>query len=170
TAVGLRDRVLMETLYTTGLRHREVWGLDLYDIDLETGRLKVRQGKGGHDRVVPLTAHVSKWLGLYLDQGRPELAADSATLALWLTRQGARLSYAQIGFRIAAHAEAAGVRLTVHGFRHAVATHLLKNGADVRHIQRLLGHRRLDTTQLYTRLDIEDLAQALESAFRRAHR
>jgi len=172
TAVGLRDRALMETLYATGVRHREAWNLDLYDIDLETSRLRVRQGKGGHDRVVPLTENAGKWLGLYIQNGRPELArvADGATLALWLSRQGARLSYAQIGFRIGVHAQAAGVRITVHGFRHACGTHLLRNGADVRHIQRLLGHQDLDTTELYTRLDIEDLAQALESAFRRAHR
>jgi integrase/recombinase XerD len=172
TAVGLRDRALMETLYATGLRHREAWNLDLYDIDLETGRLTVRQGKGGHDRVVPLTENAGKWLALYIQTGRPELArvADCATLALWLSRQGRRLGYQQIGLRIAGHAETAGVRLTVHGFRHACGTHLLRNGADVRHIQRLLGHHDLDTTELYTRLDVEDLAKALESAFRRAHR
>jgi integrase/recombinase XerD len=172
TVVGLRDRALMETLYATGLRHREVWNLDLYDVDLETGRLTVRQGKGGHDRAVPLTENAGKWLGLYVHSARPELArvADCATLALWLSRQGARLSYAQIGLRIAGHAKAAGVSNTVHGFRHACGTHLLRHGADVRHIQRLLGHQDLDTTELYTRLDVEDLAKALESAFRRAHR
>jgi integrase/recombinase XerD len=169
TPVGLRDRALMEMLYATGLRHREAWDLDLYDIDLETGRLTVRQGKGGQDRVVPLTENAGKWLGLYVQSGRPELArvADSATLALWLSRQGRRLSYAQIGFRIAVHAQAAGVRITSHGFRHACGTHLLRNGAHVRHIQRLLGHHDLDTTERYTRLDVADLAKALESAFAR---
>jgi integrase/recombinase XerD len=172
TPVGLRDRTLMETLYATGLRHREAWNLDLYDIGLETGRLTVRQGKGGHDRVVPLTENACRWLGLYLQTGRPELArvADCATLALWLSRQGRRLGYQQIGLRIAGHAETAGVRITPHGFRHACATHLLRRGADVRHIQRLLGHHDLDTTELYTRLDVEDLAQALESAFARVRK
>jgi integrase/recombinase XerD len=172
TAIGLRDRALMETLYATGIRHREACNLDLYDIDLETSRLTVRQGKGGHDRVVPLTENAGKWLGLYVQTGRPELArvADCATLALWLSRQGRRLGYSQIGLRIAGYAKAAGVRITVHGFRHACGTHLLRNGADVRHIQRLLGHQDLDTTELYTRLDVADLAKALESAFRRAHR
>jgi integrase/recombinase XerD len=172
TAIGLRDRALMETLYATGIRHREAWSLDLYDIDLETGRLTVRHGKGGHDRVVPLTENACKWLGLYVQNARPELArvADCATLALWLSRQGRRLGYSQIGLRITGHAKAAGVRMTVHGFRHACGTHLLRNGADVRHIQRLLGHQDLDTTELYTRLDVADLAKALESAFREAHR
>ena len=172
TAVGLRDRALMETLYATGLRHREAWNLDLYDIDLETGRLAVRQGKGGHDRVVPLTGNAGKWLALYVQNARPELArvADCATLALWLSRQGRRLGYSQIGLRIAGYARAASVPITVHGFRHACGTHLLRNGADVRHIQRLLGHHDLDTTELYTRLDVEDLAKALESAFRRLRR
>jgi site-specific recombinase XerD len=70
TAVGLRDRALMETLYATGLRHWEAWNLDLYDIDLETGRLTVRQGKGGHDRVVPLTENACRWLALYVQNGR----------------------------------------------------------------------------------------------------
>jgi integrase/recombinase XerD len=172
TAVGLRDRALMETLYATGLRHREAWNLDLYDIDLENGRLTVRQGKGGHDRVVPLTDNARKWLGLYVQSGRPELArvADCATLALWLSRQGRRLGYSQIGLRIAGYAETAGVRLMVHGFRHACGTHLLRNGADVRHIQSLLGHQDLDTTELYTRIDVEDLAKALESAFARVRK
>jgi integrase/recombinase XerD len=171
TAIGLRDRALMETLYATGLRHREAWNLDLYDIGLETGRLTVRQGKGGHDRVVPLTENASKWLGLYVQSARPELARVADwTLALWLSRQGRRLGYSQIGLRIAGYAKTAGVRITVHGFRHACGTHLLKNGADVRHIQRLLGHQDLDTTELYTRLDVHDLAKALESAFRRLRR
>jgi integrase/recombinase XerD len=172
TAIGLRDRALMETLYATGIRHREAWNLDLYDVDLQTGRLTVRQGKGGHDRVVPLTDNACKWLALYIQTGRPELArlSDCATLALWLSRQGRRLGYSQIGLRIAGHAKTAGLRITVHGFRHACGTHLLRNGADVRHIQRLLGHHDLDTTELYTRLDVEDLAKALESAFRRLRR
>jgi integrase/recombinase XerD len=172
TAIGLRDRALMETLYATGLRHREAWNLDLYDIDLETARLTVRQGKGGHDRTVPLTENAGKWLGLYVQNARPELAtvANCATLALWLSRQGRRLGYQQIGLRIAGHAKTAGVRITVHGFRHACGTHLLRNGADVRHIQRLLGHQDLDTTELYTRLDVKDLARAVESAFRRLRR
>jgi integrase/recombinase XerD len=169
TAIGLRDRALMETLYATGIRHREVWNLDLYNIDLETGRLTVRQGKGGHDRVVPLTENACRWLGLYIQNARPELTrvADCATLALWLSRQGRRLGYSQIGLRIAGHAKTAGVRITVHGFRHACGTHLLRHGADIRHIQRLLGHQDLDTTELYTRLEVADLAKALESAFAR---
>ncbi len=175
TAVGLRDRAILELFYATGLRRREAWRLELYDLDLEGRRLAVRQGKGGHDRVLPLTSTACRWLALYLEQARPEFAAkaiapDASDLALWLSRRGGRLSYVQIAVRVRQYAKAAKVRASSHVCRHACATHLLRHGADVRQVQLLLGHQSLETTQIYTEVDVADLARVMEAAFRRAHR
>jgi integrase/recombinase XerD len=130
-----------------------VWRLELYDLDLEGRRLAVRQGKGGHDRMVPLTSTACQWLALYLEKARPELAKPIASpaasdLALWLSRRGGRLSYVQIAVRVRQYAKAAKVRASSHVCRHACATHLLRHGADVRQVQLLLGHRNLETTEI----------------------
>jgi integrase/recombinase XerD len=174
TAVGLRDRALMETLYATGLRHAEAHRLDLYDLDLSTKRLVVRQGKGRRDRIVPLTVQTGYWLTRYLEAARPELAAGfgkrkqpgpgASGAALWLAIHGRRLSYVTLASRIRHYARQARLNVTVHTFRHACATHLLRGGASIRHIQQLLGHRDLNTTELYTHLTIEDLKTAVEKA------
>lgn len=174
TAVGLRDRALMETLYATGLRHAEAYRLDLYDLDLSTKRLVVRQGKGRRDRIVPLTVQAGYWLTRYLEAARPELAAGfgkrkqpgprASGAALWLAIHGRRLSYVTLAKRIQQYARQANSKVGVHTFRHACATHLLRGGASIRHIQQLLGHRDLNTTELYTHLTIEDLKTAVEKA------
>jgi integrase/recombinase XerD len=179
TAVGLRDLALMETLYATGLRHAEAHRLDLYDVDLSTRRLVVRQGKGRRDRIVPLTPQASHWLTRYLESARPELAARFSkkktnqystitprqSVALWLGIHGRRLSYVTLARRIGHYARQAHLKVTVHTFRHACATHLLCGGASIRHIQQLLGHRDLNTTELYTHLTVEDLKTAVHRAF-----
>ena len=178
TTVGLRDRALMEILYATGLRHAEAHRLDLYDVDLSTKRLVVRQGKGRRDRIVPLTAQATHWLTRYLESARPELATGFSqnksnryaavtprpSGALWLAIHGRRLSYVTLAKRICHYARQALLNVTVHTFRHACATHLLHGGASIRHIQQLLGHRDLNTTELYTHLTIEDLKTAVEKA------
>jgi integrase/recombinase XerD len=185
TAVGLRDRALMETLYATGLRHAEAHRLDLYDVDLCSRRLVVRQGKGRRDRIVPLTPQACHWLIRYLEAARPELAAGFsarkqqgktakgpfalalspfASKALWLATRGRRLSYVTLATRSRHYAHQAQLKASVHTFRHACATHLLRGGASIRHIQQLLGHRDLNTTELYTHLTIEDLRTTVEKA------
>ena len=184
SALGLRDRALMEVLYATGIRLAEVHKLDLYDIDTSTGVLIVRQGKGGRDRVVPLTENASRWLSRYITDARPELAAGvtrargksnrqssirklqsrAPTSALWLTVEGRRLSKQMIAPRITDYAKQAGIRATPHTFRHSCATHLLRGGASIRHVQRLLGHRGLETTEIYTHVEIEDLKRVVEHA------
>lgn len=184
TTLGLRDRALMEVLYATGIRLAEVHKLDLYDIDTSTGVLMVRQGKGGRDRVVPLTENASRWLSRYITGARPELAAGitrargksnrrssirklqsrAPTPALWLTVEGRRLSKQMIGQRITEYASQANLKATPHTFRHSCATHLLRGGASIRHVQRLLGHRGLDTTEIYTHVEIEDLKRVVEHA------
>jgi len=156
TAIGLRDRALLETLYATGIRRREAHRLDLYDIDTAAQRLTVRLGKGQRDRLVPLTETAAHWLTRYLTAARPELAAGKwlgkgqrrgqpklipPTAALWLSVTGRRLSYQMIADRICDYALQAGVKASVHTFRHCCATHLLRGGASLRHVQQLLGHR-----------------------------
>jgi integrase/recombinase XerD len=177
-AIGVRDRALMEVLYATGIRHNEAYKLDIYDVDTSARRLTVRCGKGSKDRVVPLTENACYWLARYITSARTELAAGKwwgkgrkrpskptgPTPALWLSTKGKRLSYQMIADRIRDYAEQAEVKANVHTFRHSCATHLLRNGASLRHIQKLLGHSTMDTTQIYTHLDLTDLQQAIETA------
>jgi integrase/recombinase XerD len=183
TAIGLRDRALMETLYATGIRHREAHRLDLYDIDTAAHRLTVRLGKGQRDRVVPLTETAVHWLASYVTAARPELAAGKwwgkgrrrsqpklipPTAALWLSVTGRRLSYQMIADRIRDYALQVEVKASAHTFRHSCATHLLRGGASLRHVQQLLGHRDLNTTELYTHVELQDLQQAIRTAHDKA--
>jgi len=183
TAIGLRDRALMETLYATGIRHAEAHKLDLYDVDIAAHRLTVRLGKGQRDRVVPLTETAAHWLTRYVTAARPELAAGKwwgkgqrrgqpklipPTAALWLSVTGRRLSYQMIAERIRAYALEAEVKASVHTFRHSCATHLLRGSASLRHVQQLLGHHDLNTTEIYTHIELQDLQQAVETAANKA--
>jgi integrase/recombinase XerD len=170
TAIGMRDRALMEVLYATGIRHAEAHRLDLFDADIWTRRLVVRLGKGQRDRIVPLTENAAHWLARYLSAARAELAAGQRkqgqpsmlpSAALWLARTGHRLSYVMIEQRIKGYAREAALKANVHTFRHCCATHLLRHGAGIRHIQKLLGHSNLDATQIYLHLDTADLARAV---------
>jgi site-specific recombinase XerD len=169
-AVGLRDRALMEMLYATGIRHAEAHRLELYDVDAATRRLTVREGKGGRDRIVPLTENAAFWLTKYLSKSRSELARrahkagqppPAPSIALWLSNSGRRLPYSSIDHSIAKYAAEANVNACVHTFRHSCASHLLRGGADIRHIQKLLGHRTLLSTQIYLHLDVEDLKRSV---------
>ena len=183
TAIGLRDRALMETLYATGIRHAEAHKLDLYDIDTAAQHLTVRLGKGQRDRLVPLTETAAHWLTRYVTAARPELAAGQwwgkghrrgqpkvvpPTAALWLSLTGRRLSYQMIADRIRDYALQVELKASAHTFRHSCATHLLRGGASVRHLQQLLGHRDLSTTEIYTHVELQDLQQAVETAANKA--
>jgi integrase/recombinase XerD len=167
TAIGMRDRALMETLYATGIRHRECWKLNLYDVSLRVRRLVVRAGKGGKDRIAPLTENAAYWIERYLREARGELSASCfkkkppPTQALWLARTGFRLSYPMYEQIIKGYARALDLKANVHLFRHCCATHLLRGGASIRHIQLLLGHSDIQTTMIYTHLEISDLQTAI---------
>lgn len=173
TAIGLRDRALMEVLYATGIRHAEAHRLDLYDVDTSARRLTIRAGKGKRDRIVPLTENAAHWLTKYLSVARPELsggqrrtgkrkeAAQLASPALWLARTGQRLSYSWIEQIIKGYATTAEVKANVHTFRHCCASHLLRGGASIRHIQKLLRHATLRATEIYLHLDVDDLKRAV---------
>ena len=149
----LRDFAILELLYTTALRRKEIAGLDLGDLDFSTATVWVRNGKGGRQRVVPAGNRAFGLLRDYLRVTRPLLAADvSPTTALFLTGYGGRFSLSSVGCLVKKWLLAAGIRQVgcCHLFRHSAATSMLDGGADLRAIQRQLGHSRLDTTAIYT--------------------
>jgi integrase/recombinase XerD len=162
TPLGSRDRAIVEVLYATGIRNSELGALTVPDFDRESQTLTVRQGKGGKQRVVPLGPIAAAVLSDYIASARPQLLAGRDAPQLFLSFRGNRLRRDSVAEIVAHAAEAAGINKPVrpHRLRHACATHMLQGGADVRHIQELLGHRSLQTTQLYTKVEIADLKRA----------
>jgi integrase/recombinase XerD len=167
TPRGLRDRAILETLYATGIRAGELARLRLEDVDPEDRLLRIVCGKGRKDRTVPLTRAAAAAIDRYLEAGRPHIRGARVSRWLFLAPRGGRLYGSALSALVAEAADTAGVdrHATCHTFRHSVATHLLKGGADIRHIQQLLGHTSLATTERYTRVEISDLTEVL----RRAH-
>ena len=157
-----RDRAIVEVLYGSGLRREECVRLDLADLELCEATLWVRNGKGKKDRVVPLPARALKALDVYLQSDRPRLATDPRETALFLSERHARFRGAGLAKLVSRTAQRAGLDLSAHSLRHACATHLLQGGADVRQIQKLLGHKRLGTTALYTRVELGELLGMLQ--------
>jgi len=153
----LRNRALVELVYSAGLRSAEAVGLDLVDVDFEQELVHVRSGKGGKDRVVPLGEEAADWIAQYLRDARPALARG-ANDALFLSTTGRRLDTSTLR-RLAPHP---------HRLRHAFATHLLEGGADLRTIQELLGHSSLSTTQVYSHVDARRLRKVYDSAHPRS--
>lgn len=160
TPLGLRDRAILETLYSTGIRRAELVKLDLYDLEFERGCLVVRQGKGGRDRVVPIGERALAWVRKYLEEARPSLVSTAEEWALFVHAEGGRLDIDNLSKRVKAILRQAGVRPrfgACHLFRHTMATQMLEGGADVRYVQEMLGHASLETTQIYTRVSIQAL-------------
>jgi len=159
--LGIRERAILETLYATGIRRSEVVRLDVDDLDRERGVLTVRKGKGGKDRVVPVGERAVYWLGRYLEHTRPKLETVASERALFLTGYGERFSSTYLGNWVRYVIEKANIGHmgSCHLFRHSCATHMLENGADIRFIQQMLGHARLDTTQIYTEVSIVQLRE-----------
>ena len=158
--LGLRDRAIFETLYSTGLRRAELCALDLYDIDTPNATVRVRRGKGGRDRVVPIGSWALIAIRQYLKESRPHLAVKPKEPALFIAAiTHRRLGIKTLNLIVRKHAVAAGIekRVTPHVLRHTCATHLLQGGADIRYVQAILGHASVATTQIYTRVAIEDL-------------
>jgi site-specific recombinase XerD len=155
--LAVRNRALVELVYSCGLRSAEAVGLDLADVDLEREAVHVRHGKGGKERVVPLGEEAAHALGLYLRDARPDLVRG-ATDALFLSARGRRLDTSTLR-RLVPHP---------HRLRHAFATHLLEGGADLRTIQELLGHASLSTTQIYSHVDGKRLRRVYDHAHPRS--
>jgi site-specific recombinase XerD len=155
--LALRNRALVELVYSAGLRAAEAIGLDLGDVDFEQELVHVREGKGAKDRVVPLGEEAAWWVARYLRDARPQLARGAED-ALFLSTRGRRLDTSTLR-RLVPHP---------HRLRHAFATHLLEGGADLRTIQELLGHSSLSTTQVYSHVDAKRLRRVYDSAHPRS--
>ncbi|MFB9067205.1 site-specific tyrosine recombinase XerD [Pseudofulvimonas gallinarii] len=155
---GLRDRSMLELMYATGLRVSELVGLELAQINLRQGVLRVT-GKGDKERLVPVGDEAAHWLQRYLAEARPSLAGRAASQQLFLAAGGKALTRQAFWAVVKRNAAVAGIRgdLSPHGLRHAFATHLLNRGADLRALQLLLGHASLSTTQIYTLVAREGL-------------
>lgn len=159
TATGLRDRAMLETLYSTGVRRQELIDLKLYDLDPQRGVLMVREGKGKKDRVIPIGARALAWVDKYVDDVRPDFASGADEGALFLTIMGTPFGPQRLAEIVRAAIDNAGIgkRGACHLFRHTMATLMLENGADIRFIQAILGHTDLSTTEIYTQVSIKQL-------------
>ena len=171
TALGLRDRALLETLYATGMRAGELVALCLSDVDYDEGVIRVI-GKGNKERMTLLGRQAVFALQRYVRKGRPELLlnAEKDDGALFVNRYGGRLSDRGVRKLFDRYCDAASthLKITPHVLRHTFATHLLSNGADLRLIQELLGHASLATTQMYTHVSTERLQEVYAQAHPRA--
>jgi integrase/recombinase XerD len=158
---GYRNRILLEILYDTGVRAAEMAAVKTFDLDLANGYLTVRHGKGARDRVVPLSTRVSELIKPYLLIVRPAMVKGKDTGFLLLNRVGTGMSPTAVWQVVKKCVRLAGIKKNVspHSFRHTFATHMLKNGAPIRHIQEMLGHQSLESTQIYTQVTINDLKE-----------
>ena len=161
TVFGLRDRAMLETLYSTGMRRRELGRLELTDLDRQRQSVLIRSGKGRKDRVVPIHARALAWIDQYLARSRPRLLVDHRSRVLFITKTGRPLHPNQLSMLVRRYVERAGIAKPggCHLFRHSAATLMLEGGADVRYIQALLGHSSLNTTEIYTHVSIQKLRE-----------
>ena len=162
---GLRDRAMLEVLYSTGIRRSELANLQLYDLDAERRTLLVRQGKGKKDRMVPIGARALVWVDRWLTDARPRFAPTPDDGVVFLTVDGTPFSPGTLTALVRRYVDRAALGKTgsCHLFRHTMATLMLEGGADIRYIQAILGHVRLETTEIYTRVSIRQL-QAIHAA------
>jgi integrase/recombinase XerD len=159
--LGVRDRALLEVFYSTGMRRSELLGLGRYDLDVDRGTVMVRQGKGRKDRMIPIGERALAWIDRYVTEVRPDLAVEPDDGTLFLTNEGtpftpSRMTQLVRGYVVAAELGKSGA---CHLFRHTMATLMLEGGADVRFIQQMLGHAKLETTQIYTQVSIRKLKE-----------
>lgn len=166
-AAGRRDRALLEVLYAGGLRVSEAVGLDIEDATLDSGLVRVRDGKGSKERLAPVGRSAARAIAAWLDERR---RAESNGSALFINAKGGRLDVRSVRRIVDAAAKAAGLgrRVTPHTLRHSFATHLLDRGCDLRSVQELLGHENVTTTQIYTHVSVGRLRQVYASAHPRA--
>ena len=162
TELGYRDRTILEVLYATGIRRNELLGLEVGDIDFLGGLLRVNQGKGGRDRMTPLSRMACRFLENYIKAVRPHFLKKGNESRLFLSKRGRPLNRETLRWLIGKYARLAGLekRVTPHLWRHTCATHLVRNRANLRHVQEMLGHRNLATTERYLSLTITDLKAA----------
>jgi integrase/recombinase XerD len=161
TALGYRDRAVLEILYSSGIRKEELNHLLLQDVDYNDGFLRINSGKGNKDRVVPIGKIACRYLENYIKAVRPSLIRDPYNNHLFLSLKGNRLSKNMVWEIVKRYTKKAKIKKTIspHTFRHTCATLMLRNKANIRHIQEMLGHASLDSTQVYTSVSITDLKE-----------
>lgn len=171
TPSGLRDRAILELLYGAGLRISELTSLDIDELDLEEGSVRVT-GKGSKQREVPVGGFARAAMSDYLTRGRPAFVSRASRAAVFLNARGGRLTRQSCARLLAKYAQAAEItsHLSLHTLRHSFATHLLEGGADVRVVQELLGHSSVATTQIYTLVTAEHLRETYYSSHPRARK
>ncbi|MEW6172850.1 MAG: site-specific tyrosine recombinase XerD [Bacillota bacterium] len=169
TPTGLRDRAMLELAYATGVRVSELVGLNVENVNFESGYVRVF-GKGARERVVPVGRIARRCLLEYLERGRQALCDGRARDALFVNRRGERLTRQAFWKLLKGYAKVSGVfkKLSPHTLRHSFATHLLENGADLRVVQELLGHADISTTQIYTHLTGKHLREVYDHSHPRA--
>jgi len=160
--LGIRDRAILETLYSTGIRRCELVNLRTYDLDIDRGTLIVRQGKGKKDRMIPIGDRAMAWIDKYITEVRPTLlTGNSGDDVIFLTEVGEPIRPDQLTILVRRYVDASevGKRGSCHLFRHTMATLMLENGADIRYIQAMLGHVKLETTAIYAQVSIRKLKE-----------
>jgi integrase/recombinase XerD len=159
--IGVRDRAMLEVLYSTGIRRMELQQLSVFDVDVERGTMLVRQGKGNKDRIIPIGDRACLWVGRYLDDTRPMYVVNGSDNTLFLTTLGEQFNDVWMSRTIGNYVEKANIGKTgaCHLFRHTMATLMLENGADIRYIQAMLGHAKLTTTEIYTQVSVKKLKE-----------
>lgn len=178
SVIGYRDRTIMEVLYSTGARAAELVSLKVADVDLQKKMVRIRNGKGGRDRFVPLSTPCCRFLDRYIKEIRPELLegmrpcgnnwlkkANTGKDLLFLSLYGGPVGKVWLGCFMKEYIHRAGIKKVVspvHSFRHSVATHLLESGMDVRYVQVLLGHNNINSTQIYTHVERHTLQALLK--------
>ena len=162
---GVRDRAILELFYSTGIRRSELANLELQDVSMDRKTVHVRQGKGNKDRLIPAGTRALNWVRDYLDQVRPQLLTDHTNPTLFLNDYGDRYQGTKLGDNVKRYMVKAGIEAigSCHLLRHAMATHMLENGADLRYIQAMLGHASIETTQIYTHVSIRKLQEVYEA-------
>lgn len=169
TILGARDRAMLETLYSTGIRVSELVGMDIKDID-EVGQALIVRGKGRRERIVPLGSHAMAALQHYLQMRRRQEHELGGDRAVFINKGDGRISARSVRRKVTKYLKEAGLdpEISPHTLRHSFATHLLDNGADLRSVQELLGHQSLSTTQVYTHLTTKRMQKAYTDAHPRA--
>jgi integrase/recombinase XerD len=160
-ALGLRDRAILETFYSTGMRRLELATLKLWDLDLPRATATIRLGKGKKDRFIPLGDRCAAWITKYIAESRSKLVSEPDDKTVFLSNAGEPFSLDHLSDLVRMHVVASGIgkRGACHLFRHTMATLMLEGGADIRYIQAMLGHADLKTTQIYTHVAIRQLQE-----------
>jgi integrase/recombinase XerD len=160
TPEGIRDRAMLETLYSSGVRRKELISLQLHDVDVKRRTLFVREGKNGKDRMLPLGERAAIWMEKYLVEARDTFVRDISERHIFLTIRGEKFHASTLSTWVRRYLAKHGITSGgAHLFRHSMAQGMLENGCDIRFIQSMLGHSQLSTTQVYTQVSIEKLRE-----------